>query len=146
MPGTISVRHIVEGVLDTYLTAETGLAGVAVYTGDNAEINVLPKCVVLCDSARAPAELPEGLGNYHCSVRLTIFSNADDTTLSDHRARVAAAAGAMSKLSLIKAAFVAGGDAVCYDVTPENEDEGRDERSWASVLSYDVFVVVNPQP
>jgi hypothetical protein len=43
MPGTISVRHIVEGVLDTYLTAETGLAGVAVYTGDNAEINVLPK-------------------------------------------------------------------------------------------------------
>ncbi len=52
----------------------------------------------------------------------------------------------MSKLSLIKAAFVTGGDAVCYDVTPENEDEGRDERSWASVLSYDVFVVVNPQP
>jgi hypothetical protein len=117
---------------------------VAVYTGDNAEINVLPKCVVLCDSARAPAELPEGLGNFHCSVRVTIFSNADDTTLTEHRARVAAASGAMSKLSVIKAAFVTNGDARCYDVTPEPEDEGRDERSWASVLSYDVFVVVNP--
>jgi hypothetical protein len=144
--GTISVRHITEGVLDTYLTAESGLAGVAVYTGDNAEINVLPKCVVLCDAARAPAELPEGLGNFHCSVRVTIFSNADDTTLTAHRARVAAVAGAMSNISAIKAAFVAGGDALCYDVTPEAEDEGRDERSWASVLSFDVFVVVNPQP
>jgi hypothetical protein len=142
--GTISVRHITEGVLDTYLTAESGLAGVAVYTGDNAEINVLPKCVVLCDAARAPAELPEGLGNFHCSVRVTIFSNADDTTLTAHRARVAAAAGAMSDISAIKAAFVAGGDALCYDVTPESEDEGRDERSWASVLTFDVFVVVNP--
>jgi hypothetical protein len=144
--GTISVRHITEGVLDTYLTAESGLAGVAVYTGDNAEINVLPKCVVLCDAARAPAELPEGLGNFHCSVRVTIFSNADDTTLTAHRARVAAVAGAMSNISAIKAAFVAGGDALCYDVTPESEDEGRDDRSWASVLSFDVFVVVNPQP
>jgi len=144
--GTISVRHITEGVLDTYLTAESGLAGVAVYTGDNAEINVLPKCVVLCDAARAPAELPEGLGNFHCSVRVTIFSNADDTTLTAHRARVAAVSGAMSNISAIKAAFVAGGDALCYDVTPEAEDEGRDERSWASVLSFDVFVVVNPQP
>jgi hypothetical protein len=144
--GTISVRHITEGVLDTYLTAESGLAGVAVYTGDNAEINVLPKCVVLCDAARAPAELPEGLGNFHCSVRVTIFSNADDTTLTAHRARVAAVAGAMADIPAIKAAFVAGGDALCYDVTPEAEDEGRDERSWASVLSFDVFVVVNPQP
>lgn len=144
--GTISVRHITEGVLDAYLSADDGLAGVAVYTGDNAEVNVLPKCVVLCDSARAPSELPEGLGNFHCSVRITIFSNADDTTLSQHRARVAAVAGAMSDISAIKAAFVAGGDALCYDVTPETEDEGRDERSWASVLAYDVFVVVNPQP
>lgn len=144
--GTISVRHITEGVLDAYLSADDGLAGVAVYTGDNAEVNVLPKCVVLCDSARAPSELPEGLGNFHCSVRITIFSNADDTTLSQHRARVAAVAGAMSDISAIKTAFVAGGDALCYDVTPETEDEGRDERSWASVLAYDVFVVVNPQP
>lgn len=146
MPGTISVRHIVEGVLSTYLTAETGLAGVSIYTGDDADINVLPKCVVLCDAARAPNELPECLGNYHCAIRLTIFSNADDTTLSDHRARVAAAAGTMANIPAIKAAFVTGGDALCYDVTPESEDEGRDERSWASVLSFDVFVVVNPQP
>lgn len=146
MPGTISPRHIVEAVLDTFLTAESGLAGVAVYTGDNAEINVLPKCVVLCDAARTPAEIPEGAGNFYCSVRLTIFSNADDTTLSDHRARCAAIAGAMADVAAIKAAFIASGDAKCYDVIPESEDEGRDERSWATVLSYNIPLVVNPIP
>jgi len=146
MPGTFSARHIVEAVLDTFLTAESGLAGVAVYTGDNAEINVLPKCVVLCDSARTPPELPEGAGNYYCSVRVTIFSNADDNTLTQHRDRCAAIAGSMSDIDGIKAAFLAGGDAKCYDVIPDSEDEGRDERSWATVLSYTVPVVVNPIP
>ncbi len=144
--GSISPRHIVEAVLDTFLTAESGLAGVSVYTGDSAEINVLPKCVVLCDSARTPPELPEGAGNYFCSVRVTLFSNADDTTLTQHRDRCAAIAGAMSNVSGIKAAFLAGGDAKCYDVIPDSEDEGRDERSWATVLSYTVPVVVNPTP
>lgn len=146
MPGTISPRHIVESVLAAFLTAEPGLAGVAVYTGDSAEINVLPKCVVLCDAARTPPELPEGAGNYFCSVRVTIFSNADDNTLTQHRDRCAAIAGSMADISGIKAAFVADGEALCYDVIPESEDEGRDERSWATVLSYVVPVVVNPTP
>ena len=53
--GTKSPRHIIEAVLDTYLTAESGLAGVAVYTGDNAEINVLPSA---SSSAMRPAPRP----------------------------------------------------------------------------------------
>jgi hypothetical protein len=102
--------------------------------------------VVLCDSARTPPELPEGAGNYYCSVRVTLFSNADDTTLTQHRDRCAAIAGSMADIAGIKAAFLAGGDAKCYDVIPDSEDEGRDERSWATVLSYTVPVVVNPTP
>jgi len=104
----------------------------------------LPKLVILCESARTPNDLPEGLGNYSCSVRMTLFSNTDDTSLTDHRARCAGLAGSMSVDSLpnIKAAFTASGDATCYDVTVQNEDEGVDERSWATVFSYDVLVVL----
>jgi hypothetical protein len=104
----------------------------------------LPKLVILCESARTPSDLPEGLGNYSCSVRMTLFSNADDTTLTDHRARCAGLTGAMSIENLpgIKTAFTNSGDATCYDVTPQNEDEGVDERSWATVFSYDVIVVL----
>lgn len=144
--GYKSARHIVEAVLANYLSSQTELAGVSFYTGDSADTNVLPKAVVLCDSARTPNGIPQGLGNYSCGVRITVFDSADDVTLSTHRSRCAAIAGAMQELALIQAAFVAGGDALCYDVTPLSEDEGVNERSWASVFGYDVLVVVNPLP
>lgn len=143
--GTKSARHIVEAVLASYLSAQTELAGVSIYTGDSEATAILPKAVVLCDSARLPNDFPDGLGNYACGVRVTVFDSADDTTLAEHRARCAAVAGAMQDIPLIQAAFTAGGDALCYDITPQAEDEGVNERSWASVFSYDVLVVVNPQ-
>ena len=143
--GTISIRHIVEGTLGTYLSTKTGLTSVTFLTGDSAATQTLPKAVVLCESARAPGDLPEGLGNYACSVRITLFSNADDTTLADHRARCAALAGNMRDLTSIQAAFVATGDATCYDVTMTSEDEGVDERSWATAFSFDILTVLPPE-
>jgi hypothetical protein len=143
--GTKSIRHICESTLATYLSTQTGLTSVTFLTGDSAATQTLPKAVVLCESARAPGDLPEGLGNYACSVRITLFSNADDTTLSDHRARCAALAGNMRDLTAIKAAFVATGDATCYDVTMTSEDEGVDERSWATSFSFDILTVLPPE-
>jgi hypothetical protein len=140
--GTKSIRHIVEANVATHLSAESGLTGVNIYTGDDGDINVLPKAIVLCDSARSPADLPEGAGNYDCSVRVTIFSNADDTTLADHRARCAALAGSMQDLAGLKAVFVASADATLYDVTPNTEDEGKDERSYATAFTFGLLAVL----
>ena len=142
--GTKSIRHIVEATLATYLSTQTGLTTVQFLTGDSAVTQTLPKAVVLCDSARAPGDLPEGEGNYSCSVRITLFSNADDTTLADHRARCAALSGNMRDLTSIQAAFTASTDASCYDVTMTSEDEGIDERSWATAFAFDVLVVLPP--
>ena len=142
--GTLSIRHIVEATLANYLYTQTGLTTIQFLTGDSAVTQTLPKAVVLCDSARTPADLPEGLGNFDCSVRITLFSNADDTTLADHRARCAAISGNMNDLASIQAAFAATGDALCYDVTVRSEDEGIDERSWATSFAYDVLTVLNP--
>ena len=140
--GTRSIRHIVEATVSTYLSTQTGLTTVTFLTGDSAATQTLPKAVVLCESARAPSEIPDGLGNYSCSVRITLFSNADDTTLADHRLRCAAIAGNMRDLTSIKAAFTATGDASCYDVTIGSEDEGVDERSWATAFSFDLLAVL----
>ena len=136
-----SIRHIVESTVATYLSTQTDLTTVTFLTGDSAATQTLPKAVVLCESARAPGDLPEGLGNYSCSVRITLFSNADDTTLADHRLRCAALVGNMRDLTSIKAAFTATGDASCYDVTIGSEDEGVDERSWATSFSFDLLTV-----
>ena len=143
--GYKSARHIVEAALASYLSAQVELAGVNIYTGDGTDTNVLPKAIVLCDSARLPDDFPDGLGNYSCSVRVTLFDSADDVTLTDHRARCAAIAGAMQDVEAIQATFTAQGDAHCYHVTPLSEDEGVNERSWATVMVYDVLVVVNPE-
>jgi hypothetical protein len=110
-------------------------------TGDNAATQTLPKAIVLCESARAPGDLPEGLGHFSCSVRITLFSNADDTTLADHRLRCAALSGNMNDVASIQAAFSATGDAACYDVTIGSEDEGIDERSWATSFTFDLLAV-----
>ena len=139
--GTKSIRHIVEATVSTYLSTQTGLTTVTFLTGDNAATQTLPKAIVLCESARAPADLPEGEGNYSCSLRITLFSNADDTTLADHRLRCAALVGNMRDLTSIQAAFTAGGDASCYDVTIGSEDEGVDERSWATSFTFDLLAV-----
>jgi|GEM_PF-821871 len=145
MAFTKSIRHIVEGTLATYLTAQAGLAGVAILTGDSAATQTLPKAVVLCDSARAPGDLPEGLGNFDCSVRITLFSNADDTALAVHRARCAALSDCMRSVGLIQDAFAVTGDALCYDVTYRSEDEGIDERSWATSFAFDILTCLNPE-
>ena len=139
--GTKSIRHIVESTLATYLSTQTGLTTVTMLTGDNAATQTLPKAIVLCESARAPGDLPEGLGNFSCSVRITLFSNADDTTLADHRLRCAALSGNMNDVASIQAAFSATGDAACYDVTIGSEDEGIDERSWATSFTFDLLAV-----
>lgn len=142
---TKSVRYIVEAALASYLSAQSELAGVHFYKGDTSDTAVLPKAIVLCESAGPPADVPQGLGNYDCSVKVTLLTSADDETLDTHRARCAAIEGAMQDLAAIKAVFVSGGDALCYDVTARQENEGVNERSWASQMPYSVLVVVNPQ-
>jgi hypothetical protein len=142
--GTKSIRHIVESTLATYLSTQTGLTSVTFLTGDSNATQTQPKAVVLCDSARPPGSLDEGAGNYDCSVRITLFSNADDTTLADHRSRCAALVGNMRDIASIKAAFVSGGDATCYDVSIISEDEGIDERSWATSFAFSVWTCLAP--
>jgi hypothetical protein len=51
----------------------------------------------------------------------------------------------MQDLEALQAVFATQGDAYCYDCTVTSEDEGVNERSWASVLAYDILVVVNPE-
>ena len=139
--GTKSIRHIVEATVATYLSTQTGLTTVSFLTGDSNVTQTLPKAVVLCEAARAPSDLPEGEGNFSCSVRITLFSNADDTTLAVHRARCAALSDCMRSVGLIQDAFDVTGDALCYDVTYRSEDEGIDERSWATSFTFDILTV-----
>lgn len=144
--GTASIRHIVEGNLVTMLQTEVGLTGTNIYPGDSTADSVMPKVVVVCDSAGTPSGLPDGLGNYDCQVRCVLHDNANDVTLSEHRAKAAAMVGALADVTAMAAQFTSNGDAALYDVTVQSEDQGLDEQTgaWATVLRLSVLCVLAP--
>ena len=144
--GTSSIRHICEANLVTMLQAEATFSGVNVYPGDSTADSIMPKVVVICDSANTPAGLPDGLGNYDCQVRAVLHDNANDVSLTTHRARAAAMVATLSDVAAMTSQFSSQGDAALYDVTVVSEDQGLDEQTgaWATVLRVSVLCVLAP--
>lgn len=141
--GTKSVREIVETAVRTHLAAQTELAGVNIYKGLEVTTDTLPQLIVSCESVGNMPDLPEGLGNYACTVNLVLYTSADATSaLSNHRDRSAGMLGAMQDLTAIKAAFTTGGDATCYDVSPETVDDSRGDRALGTMATYRVDIVL----
>lgn len=141
--GTKSVREIVESGIRAHLVAQTELTGVNVYKGIEVTTEQLPALVVNCSSVANPPDLPEGLGNYSCTVTLELYTSADATSaLGSHRDRSAAMLGAMQDLSAIKAVFTSQADATCYDVSPETVDDGKGDRALGTMATYRVDVVL----
>lgn len=141
--GTKSVREIVETAVRAHLVAQTELAGVNVYKGIEVATDALPSLVVNCGNVTNPPDLPEGLGNYSCTVTLELYTSADETSaLTVHRDRSAGMLGAMQDLTAIKAVFASQGDATCYDVSPETIDDGKGDRALGTMATFTVLVVL----
>jgi hypothetical protein len=140
--GTKSIRHIVETAVSTYLTGKAEFSGMQISTGDSADVQSLPRIICYCPTASPPPDLPEGLGNFLAQVEVHVLSSADDTSLTAHRARVAAAAGYMDSVTDLGAVFTSGGDASMYDITPQSEADDHESRIWHTTLSYGVLCVL----
>jgi hypothetical protein len=141
--GTKSVREIVESAIRAHVAAQTELTGVNVYKGIEITTEQLPALVVNCSSVNNPPDLPEGLGNYSCSVTLELYTSADAATaLASHRDRSAGMLGAMQDIAGIKAVFTSQGDATCYDVTPESVDDGKGDRALGTMATFRVDIVL----
>jgi len=103
----------------------------------------LPTVVVSCEAVANAPDLPEGLGNYLFTVNVGTFTSADESSaLSVHRARSAAVLGAMQDVTAIKAVFVSGADATCYDVTFQSVDQSNGDRALGAMAVYQVLAVL----
>ena len=141
--GTKSIREIVESALTAHLAAQTELAGVNIEKGIETDVMDLPTLVVSCESVANPPDLPEGLGNYSCTVQVGLFTSADATNAkTNHRDRSAAVLGALQDLSAIKAVFVSQGDATCYDVSYQSHDDNKGDRALGMMATYTVLAVL----
>jgi len=141
--GTKSIREIVEAALASHLAAQTELAGTNIEKGNEVENMALPTVVVSCESVGNMNDLPDGLGNFSCTVQIGVFTSADvSSAVSNHRDRCAAVLGAMQNVTAIKTAFTTGADATCYDAVYQSHDDSKGDRALGMMASYLVYVVL----
>ena len=140
--GTKSIRHICESAVKTYLASKSEFSGIQINTGDDASLQTLPRIICLASTASTPNDLPEGLCNFLVSIEVHVLSSADDTTLLNHRARVAAVAGYMDSVADLGAVFTSAGDASLYDITPNSESDEHESRIWHTNLTFSLLTVL----
>jgi hypothetical protein len=144
-PPFFSFRTVLENRVAGYL--EPLFPGVAVHKGVTDEIRVIPIIIAHAESSSNIEDLgSKTLGNYKATLKLYIYSSADDETLESHRARVVEVIGAMRDVPALQALWNPSTDGQLYDLWIENDEEGMSQRRYGNVLEYNVWGVMPPSP
>jgi hypothetical protein len=143
--GTKSIREVVEAACVAHLNAQALGASVQVLAGLSVTVVDPPMVVASVEAVGQIPDIPQGLGNYSCTLQVMVLSPADETSsLADHRQRSEKVASAFADLAGVKAVFVSQGDATCYDVTLQSIDDGRGDRTFGTTYNYELLAVLAP--
>jgi hypothetical protein len=144
-PTFFSFRTVLENRVAGYL--EPLFPGVAVHKGVTDEIRVIPIIIAHAESSSNIEDLgSKTLGNYKATLKLYIYSSADDETREAHRARVVEVIGAMRDVPALQVLWNPSTDGQLYDLWIENDEEGMSQRRYGNVLEYTVWGVMPPSP
>ena len=143
MPAPDAIRTIAEQSLKAgFTTNAAALPGVTVNVGQTDEIRSVPVVILYCESARGATDLgAKPLGNFELSIKVYVYSSADDSTLEQHRQRVEAVQGIMQDIPGLQAAWTEG---QLYAGWITSDDEGVADRRYGNVLQYTLFAVYPP--
>lgn len=145
MPTTTKygIRTIAEQSLLTWFTANADqLPDVTIHAGQTDEIRSLPIIILYCESAQSHRDFgAKPFGNFELSVKIYVYSSADDSTLEEHRARVETVQGLMQNITGLQAAWTQG---QLYAGWVLSDDEGIADRRYGNVLHYNLVAVYPP--
>jgi hypothetical protein len=143
MPAPYAIRTIAEQSLKAWFTTNAAsLPGVTVNVGQTDEIRSVPVVILYCESARGAADLgAQPLGNFELSIKVYVYSSADDSTLEQHRQRVEAVQAIMQDIPGLKSAWTEG---QLYAGWITSDDEGVADRRYGNVLQFTLFAVYPP--
>ena len=143
MPAPYAIRTIAEQSLKAWFTTNAAsLPGVTVNVGQTDEIRSVPVVILYCESARGAADLgAQPLGNFELSIKVYVYSSADDSTLEQHRQRVEAVQAIMQDIAGLKSAWTEG---QLYAGWITSDDEGVADRRYGNVLQFTLFAVYPP--
>ena len=144
-PPFYNFRTILEEKITAYLSAN--ITGVAIHKGITDEVRVIPIIICHAESSKAVDDLGSNtLGNYTATLKIFIYSSADDETLDTHRARVVEVMGYLRDVEAIQATFNPTSDGHLYDMWILNDEEGMSQRRYGNALEYTVWGVLPAAP
>jgi hypothetical protein len=144
-PPFYNFRTILEEKITSYLSAN--ITGVAIHKGITDEVRVIPIIICHAESSKAVDDLGSNtLGNYTATLKIFVYSSADDETLDVHRARVVEVMGYLRDVDAIKATFNPTSDGQLYDMWVLSDEEGMSQRRYGNALEYTVWGVLPSAP
>jgi hypothetical protein len=144
-PPFYNFRTILEEKITAYLSSN--ITGVAIHKGITDEVRVIPIIICHAESSKAVDDLGSNtLGNYTVTLKIFVYSSADDETLDVHRARVVEVMGYLRDVAAIQATFNPTTDGQLYDMWIMNDEEGMSQRRYGNALEYLVWGVLPSAP
>ena len=143
-PTIYGIRTITEQSVLAWFQANAAdmLPGVQIHAGQTDEIRSVPIIILHAETAQAAQELgAKPLGNFELTLKIYVYSSADDSTIAQHRERVENVQAIMQDVEGLSAAWTTGS---LYAAWIVSDDEGVSDRRFGNVLSYSVFAVYPP--
>ena len=143
-PPFFSFRTIVEEKITAYLASK--MTGLTIVKGVTDDIRVIPTAIVHADNASAIGDLGSNtMGNYQVTLKIYVFSSADDGTLNDHRARVIEVMNNLRDLPALQALWDPS-EGLLYNMWVTADDEDMKQRRYGNLLEYTVWGMLPPAP
>jgi hypothetical protein len=142
-PTLNGIRTITEqSLVALFNSYSSSLSGVQLHAGQTDELRSVPVIIFHAESANAHKDFGAyWLGNFEITVKIYIYSSADDNTLAEHRQRVETVQGIMQDLNGIKSFWNQG---ELYQCWMNSDDEGVADRRYGNILSYTLVAVYPP--
>jgi len=120
--------------IKTVLDAEGSTA--QCFAGLSADDKVTPRAII---TAQSGDEMPQGSGNYKLQVSVTVISNADDTTIEEHRALCVTLLGTLMEDDIASQLSSAVSDFHCFGFSNRGCRESVEDRAWVTEFTSDFY-------
>ena len=138
MPNYGDIQARVETVIAA-VVSDLAITGMLVTTGQSKQELTIPHCIVHAEDSVDPLPALNALNNRDVSVSVVVESNADDSTLADHRSAVAQIFDAMVTVSTFNSKASALSEGVSFRrVWNWREEHGVDGNNFKDKLTLNI--------
>lgn len=128
--------QLTETVLQTTVAA-LAVSGYATLTGEDDADETVP-CVI-CVAENIGEEIPPGLGNHNVSCRISVQSNATDTSLASHSTNVSTVFDAFRSDGIVATLNGNISGWTAFGIVRRGYNIERDEKKFVDEMLFDLY-------